>query len=168
MSSLKDVIKCGCGALIPISNKHRVACRFCGAEYKYEHERMPLASPEVVHREATTTFTFTAFEYHDVSISVVAPTEVEVGTSFSVEITVVCITFVPPCDLTGKTVEILDHTGAVVGTGTLSGWMEPIYENYATIVVIAPTVAGSYTWTVRFPEQSPHKEAKIKILARIR
>jgi len=35
MSSLKDVIKCGCGALIPVfGNKDRVTCELCGAEYQ--------------------------------------------------------------------------------------------------------------------------------------
>jgi len=35
MSSLKDVIKCDCGALIPVfSNRNRVTCRLCGAEYQ--------------------------------------------------------------------------------------------------------------------------------------
>jgi len=122
------------------------------------------ASP-VIHRKSELSFTFEVAEvYHDTEVISVTldPATPTPGQSVHAVIRVRCITdpsLGHQWDLVDKTIEMYDHTGAFVASGTLVYVSPDPAPNhaYGSIDFTAPTVPGTYTWKVVFPEQSPHQ-----------
>jgi len=114
-----------------------------------------------VHEESSTSFTFTV-KGHATNMRIWdVPSSVAVGGNFGIKIGVECSS---ECSLAGQEVEVLDHTGAGVATGTLGEepWSGTTALYWAEIELTAPSAEGRYRWQVCFSEpdlEVPHGEA---------
>jgi hypothetical protein len=113
----------------------------------------------ISHLESSAPFSF-AFKPHGIGTAVWdVPLPVVVNTKFAPKIGVRCSA---GCNLTGKTIEIYDHEGGKVATGTLGGvpWPDTDALYWVELELEAPGVEGYYEWSVRFPEpdlEPPHQ-----------
>jgi hypothetical protein len=115
----------------------------------------------ILHEESSAPFPFIV-EPHATSIAVWdVPSPIVFNTKFKLKVGVKCSA---ECKLTDKKVEIYDHEGAKVATGTLSDapWSGTSALYWAGVELKAPSVEGYYTWGVKFPKSDlelPHEAA---------
>lgn len=89
------------------------------------------------------------------------PSPVALGDRFRVKVGVKCSA---DCTLVDTKIEIYDHEGAQVATGTLGAvpWPGTSGLHWAELELDAPGSQGYYTWTVKFRTadlEPPHREA---------
>jgi len=115
----------------------------------------------ILHKESSTPFSFIV-KPHAISITVWdVPSPIAIGDEFKIKVGVKCSA---ECNLTGKEIEIYDHEGVKVATGTLGDvpWSDETALSCAEVELKAPSIERRYRWTVRFPEpelEVPHKKA---------
>jgi hypothetical protein len=115
----------------------------------------------VLHEESSTPFSFivkpqgTSMAVWDIPSSIVfnAKFKLKVGVRCSAD-----------CKVTDKVIEIYDHEGAKVATGTLGDvpWPGTDTLYWTEVELEAPAVEGYYTWEAKFPEpelELPRQEA---------
>ena len=112
------------------------------------------------HEESSTPFSFTV-KPHETSIAVWdVPSPIVFNTKFKLKVGVKCSA---DCKLTDNKIEIYDHEGAKVATGTLGGvpWSGTDALYWAEGELKAPSTDGYYRWTAKFPEPDlePHEGA---------
>ena len=113
----------------------------------------------VLHEESSAPFSFTV-KPHTTSMAVWdAPSPIVSGAKFRLKVGVRCSA---ECNLGAKEIEIYNHEGAKVATGTLGGapWSGTSALYWAEVELEAPSTEGRYTWTVRFPKPDlglPHE-----------
>ncbi len=113
----------------------------------------------ILHEESSALFSFMV-KPHTPSMAVWdVPSPVVFNARFKLKVGVKCDA---ECKLTGKKIEIFDHEGAEVATGTLGDipWSASSALYWAEIELIAPGTEGYYTWEVKFPTQDhelPHE-----------
>ncbi|MDY7080380.1 MAG: carboxypeptidase-like regulatory domain-containing protein [Chloroflexota bacterium] len=119
----------------------------------------------VLHEESSTPFSFIV-NPHAISIKVWdVPSSIAIGDEFRIKIGVKCSS---ECSLTSQKIEIYDHEGAKVATGTLGqvSWSDDPALFGAEVELGTPSTEGRYRWTVKFPEpdlEVLHKEASCTI-----
>jgi hypothetical protein len=115
----------------------------------------------ILHKESSAPFSFIV-KSHTTSIAVWdVPSPVAFGNEFKLKVGVRCSA---ECKLTGKDIEIYDHEGAKVATGTLGDvpWSGATALYWAEVELKAPSPEGYYTWEVKFPKpdlELPHEGA---------
>jgi hypothetical protein len=115
----------------------------------------------VLHGESSAPFSFIV-KPHATSLEVLdAPDLVAFGDEFKTKVGVKCSA---ECSLTGKEIEIYDHDGVKVATGTLGDvpWPATTALYFAEVELKAPSLEGRYRWTVKFPKpdlELPHEGA---------
>lgn len=115
----------------------------------------------VLHEESSTSFAFTV-KGHAIDMRVWdVPSSVGVGGTFGIKVGVECSS---ECSLAGEEVEVLDHNGASVATGTLgeAPWSDTSALYWSEVELAAPSTEGRYKWQVSFPEpdlEVLHREA---------
>jgi hypothetical protein len=105
----------------------------------------------VLHEESSAPFSFTIKD-HATDIRVWdAPSSVAVGGKFGIKVGVECSS---ECSLAGQEVEVLDHNGASVATGSLGEepWPETTALYWTEMEVAAPSTEGRFRWQARLPE----------------
>jgi hypothetical protein len=105
----------------------------------------------LLHEESSATFSFIV-KPHTTSIAVWdVPSPIAFGHEFRIKVGVNCSA---ECRLTNQKIEIYDHEGVQVATGTLgaSPWSATGALYWAEVELKAPGTAGLYTWTVKFPQ----------------
>lgn len=116
----------------------------------------------VLHQESSAPFSFIVKPHHATSMAVWdVSSPIVFNAKFKLKVGVKCSA---ECRLTGKKVEIYDHEGAKVATGTLGDvpWSATGALYWAEVELEAPTVEGCYTWEAKFPEpelELPHEGA---------
>ncbi len=122
------------------------------------------AHDEGLYRESSMPFSFIVVP-HATSMAVWDVTSpVIVGADFTVKVGVKCAT---GCSLANENIEIYDHEGASVATGTLG---DVPYSNtddlyWAEVALTAPAAKGTYTWEVKLPRpglELPHEGTSFK------
>lgn len=102
---------------------------------------------------------------HGTSIAVWgAPAPLVVDTDFTVNVGVKCAA---GCNLGGQVIEIYDHAGARVATGTLgdSPFSDSLELYWTAVTLRSPAVPQAYRWAVRLPRpdlELPHSEAALE------
>ncbi len=115
----------------------------------------------ILHKESSALFSFVV-KPHTTSMAVWdVPSPIVFNTKFKLNVGVHCSV---ECKLTGSEVEIYDHDGTRVATGTLRGvpWSDTGDLYWAEVELKAPGTEGYYTWTVKFPKpdlELPHEAA---------
>jgi len=115
----------------------------------------------VLHEESSTPFLFIV-KPHTTSIEVWdVPSPIALGDEFRIQVGVKCSA---ECKLTDKKIEIYDHEGAKVATGTLGDvpWSAATALSCAEVELKAPSLEGRYRWTAKFPKpdlELPHEGA---------
>ncbi len=115
----------------------------------------------ILHEESSAPFSFIV-EPHTTSMAVWdVPSPIVFNTKFKLKVGVHCSA---ECKLTGREIEIYDHQGAKVATGTLGDvpWSDTSALYWAEVELEALGTEGIYTWTVKFPKpdlELPHEEA---------
>jgi hypothetical protein len=115
----------------------------------------------VLHEESSVPVSFIV-KPHATSIAVWdVPSPIASGDEFRIKVGVKCSA---DCELTGEEVEIYDHEGAKVATGTLGDVPSSgaTALSCAEVELKAPSIESRYRWTVRFPKpdlELPHEEA---------
>ena len=115
----------------------------------------------VLHEESSTPFSFIV-KPHSTSMAVWdVPSPIAFNDKFKIKVGVKCSA---ECSLTGKKIEIYDHEGVKVATGTLGDvpWSGATALSCAEVGLKAPGTEGYYRWTVKFPEpdlELPHEGA---------
>jgi len=115
----------------------------------------------VLHEESSAPFSF-AVKPHTTSIAVSGvPSPIALGDEFRIKVEVKCAA---GCKLAGQEIEIYDHQGAKVATGTLGDVPSPDATalSCAEVTLEAPSQEGRYRWTARFPKpdlELAHEEA---------
>ncbi len=116
---------------------------------------------DILHEASSTLFSFIV-KLHATSMAVWdVPSPIVFNTKFNLKVGVHCPV---ECKLTGREVEIYDHQGAIVTTGTLGDvpWSDTGDLYWAEVELEAPGTEGYYTWTVKFPKpdlELPHEAA---------
>lgn len=115
----------------------------------------------ILHQESSAPFSF-IFKPHAISIAIWdVPSPIAFGNEFRIKVGVKCSA---ECKLTDKKIEIYDHEGAEVATGTLGGvpWSGTTGLYWAEVELKSPGMEGYYTWEVKFPKPDlklAHEEA---------
>jgi hypothetical protein len=115
----------------------------------------------ILHGESSVPFSFIT-KPHATSMAVWdAPSPIVLNSKFKLKVGVRCSA---ECKLAGKKIEIYDHEGAKVATGTLGDvpWSDTTALYWAEVEPKAPGTEGLYTWEVKFPKpelELPHEEA---------
>jgi len=115
----------------------------------------------ILHEESSVPFSFTV-EPHATSLAVWdVPSPIVFNTKFKLKVGVHCYA---ECKLTGREVEIYDHDGTRVATGTLGEvpWSDTSSLYWVEVELNAPGTEGIYTWTIKLPKpdlELPHEEA---------
>jgi hypothetical protein len=115
----------------------------------------------VLHEESSAPFSFVV-KPHATSIAVSGvPSPIALGDEFRIKVGVKCSA---ECELTGEEIEIYDHQGAKVATGTLGDvpWSGATALSGAEVELEAPSLEGRYRWTAKFPKpglELAHEEA---------
>ncbi len=117
-------------------------------------------SNSILHQESKASVSFD-FKPHGISMAVWdVPSPLVVGTPFTIKVGAKCSA---DCRLTDKKIEIYDHMGARVTTGTLGDvpWSGTSSLYWTEAKLVAPGTLGYYQWTVQFPqpEQEPRHQA---------
>lgn len=86
------------------------------------------------------------------------------GTHFTVKVGGKCSA---GCNLAGQAVEIYDHTGTSVASGTLGGipYSDAVDLYWTEVVLKAPAMQGAYVWEAKLSKPSlelPHEAASLK------
>jgi hypothetical protein len=105
----------------------------------------------ILHEESSAPFSFTV-KPHAISIAVWdVPSPIAFGDEFRIKVGVRCSS---ECKVTGKKIEIYDHEGAKVATGTLGDvpWATTGAQSCAEVELKAPGTEGRYMWEVKFPQ----------------
>ena len=129
----------------------------------YEWAAVFLAQEQegLLHEGSSVAFSFVV-KRHATSIAVWdVPSPIAFDARFGLKAGVKCHA---ECKLTGNEVEIYDHEGAKVATGTLGDlpWPGSTGLFWADVELKAPSIEGFYGWTVKFPKPHsdlPHEEA---------
>ncbi len=115
----------------------------------------------LLHEESFAPFSF-IIKPHATSITVWdIPSPIVFNTKFKLKVGVRCSA---ECKLTGKEIEIYDHEGVKVATGTLSDvpWLNTTVLYWSEVELEAPGTKGYYKWQAKFPKpdlELPHKGA---------
>ncbi len=121
----------------------------------------PAEKARALHPESSAPFSFVA-KPHTVSIRVWdIASAVTVGDEFVARVEVGCSA---GCKLSDKKIEVYDHEGTQVATGTLveAPGQAAAALSVAEVTLKAPGKEGRFGWTVKFPEpglELPHAEA---------
>jgi hypothetical protein len=122
----------------------------------------------VLHGESSAPFSFIV-KPHATSMAVWdAPFPTVCNTKVKLKVGVRCSA---ECKLTGKEVEIYDHEGVKVATGTLGGvpWSDTTGLYWAEVEFKAPNIEEVYSWEVKFPKpdlEIPHEGAVYSLVFR--
>lgn len=116
-----------------------------------------------VEASAPVSFTVTPHATHVVAWDV--PPAIVVGERFRMKVGIRCSS---ECQLADRRFEILDHDGAVVATGSVSGeiWPGTTALYVAEAELEAPAEEGLYTWSVKVPASDlgvPHGEGAVSV-----
>jgi hypothetical protein len=115
----------------------------------------------VPHQESSAPFSFIVTS-HSTSVEVWdVPSPIALGDEFKIKVGVKCSS---DCVLAGEKIEVYDHEGAEVATGTLGDdpWPDTTALYWAEVELEAPGTEGRHKWTAKFPQldpESPHGEA---------
>jgi hypothetical protein len=118
-----------------------------------------------LQEESSAPFSFIV-KSHATSMSVWnVPSPIAFNSKFKIKVGVKCSA---NCRLTDKKIEICDHEGAKVATGTLGEvpWSGTGALYWAEVELEAPSTEGYYTWEAKFPKPDlklPHEEASYPI-----
>ena len=112
---------------------------------------------------APVSFTVTRHATHVVAWDV--PPAIVVGERFKVKLGIRCSS---ECQPANRRFEILDHEGAVMATGSISGeiWPGTSALYVAEAELDAPAEEGLYTWSVKVPASdlgAPHEEGAVSV-----
>jgi hypothetical protein len=115
----------------------------------------------VLHGESSAPFSFIV-KSHITSMTVWdVPSPIVLRTKFKLKVGVRCSA---ECKLAGKKIEIYDHEGVKVATGTLGDfpWPDTAGLYWAEVELEAPGTEGYYRWETKLPTTDlklPHEEA---------
>jgi len=130
-------------------------------EYTWTAEFPAQVRQGTLHEESSASFSFIS-KPHTTSMAVWdIPCAIVFNDKFKLKVGVRCSA---ECRLTDKEIEIYDHEGAKVATGSLGDvpWSDTTALYWAEIELEAPGAEGCYTWTVEFPKpdlEPPHEGA---------
>jgi hypothetical protein len=119
----------------------------------------------VSYAEASTPVSFTVTRHATHVVAWDVPPAIVVGERFKLKLGIRCSS---ECQPAHRRFEILDHEGAVVATGSISGeiWPGTSALYVAEAELDAPVEEGLYTWSVRVPASdlgAPHEEGAVSI-----
>jgi hypothetical protein len=138
-----------------------VAAPFEPGEYTWTIVFPAQEKSGVLHEESSAPFSFIVTS-HATSVEVWdVPSPIGLGDEFKIKVGVKCSS---DCVLAGQKIEIYDHEGVEVATGTLGD--DPLPDTtalyWAEVEIEAPDVEGRPRWTIKFPQpdlELPHEEA---------
>jgi hypothetical protein len=113
----------------------------------------------ILHQESSAPFSFIV-KPHAVCIEIWdVPSPIALGDQFKIKVGVTCSA---GCGLSGKGLEIYDHDGVRLATGTLGDmpWSTTGAQSCAEVELKAPGLEGRYTWEAKFPQtdmELPHE-----------